>query len=55
MTPLKWKRAIPGWKLANEAHRNTAPLAVARKLVAYIIAVDRDGQKFEYRNTKKAA
>lgn len=47
--------AVQAKELANGAHKNTATLAVARKLVAYMLAVEKKGQAFEYRNTKKAA
>lgn len=34
----------------KSGHRNRATLAVARKLVAYLLAVDKSGQPFEVRN-----
>jgi hypothetical protein len=33
--------------------RNQATLAVARKLVAYLLAVDKSGKRFEVRNPVK--
>ena len=34
----------------QRGHRNRATLAVARKLVAYLLAVDKSGKRFEVRN-----
>ena len=34
---------------ASPARRNRATLAVARKLVAYLLAVDKSGQPFQLR------
>ncbi|MGB7761095.1 MAG: hypothetical protein WBL61_14770 [Bryobacteraceae bacterium] len=34
----------------EQGNRNRATLAVARKLVAYLLAVDKSGQPFEVRN-----
>lgn len=42
-------------RVAKTAHRNTATLAVARKMVAYMLAVERSGQAFEYKSLSKAA
>jgi transposase len=39
----------------NNGHRNRATLEVARKLVAYLLAVDRSGQPFTLRNPAKEA
>lgn len=38
-----------------KAHRNTATLAVARKLVAYLLAVDKGEKPFAYREQQMAA
>ena len=35
--------------LAGGANKNEATLAVARKLVAYLLAVDKNGREFEMR------
>ena len=37
----------------KKGHRNRATLAVARKLVAYLLAVDKSGRAFELRDTGK--
>jgi transposase len=37
-------------KEVEQGHRNRASLEVARKLVGYLMAVDRSGQPFQYRN-----
>jgi transposase len=47
--------AVHAKELANGAHRNTATLAVARKLVAYLLAVDKQEKPFTYKETKMAA
>jgi transposase len=39
----------------NNGHRNRATLEVARKLVAYLLAVDRSGKPFTIRNPAKEA
>ena len=39
----------------QRGHRNRATLEVARKLVAYLLAVDRSGQPFQVRGTPTAA
>jgi transposase len=47
--------AVHAKELAKGNHRNTATLAVARKLVAYMLAVDKTGQAFEYKRLDMAA
>jgi len=37
----------------KKGHKNRATLAVARKLVAYLLAVDKSGRPFEMKNTGK--
>jgi transposase len=40
-------------KEAKVGHRNRATLEVARKLVAYLLAIDKSGKDFEIRNPAK--
>jgi len=42
-------------KEAKQGHRNRASLEVARKLVAYLLAVDKSGKPFEVRTAAKPA
>lgn len=42
-------------EIERGADCNTATLEVARKLVSYMLAVDKSGRSFEYRELKKAA
>ncbi len=42
-------------EIERGADCNTATLEVARKLVSYLLAVDKSGRPFEYRELKKAA
>jgi hypothetical protein len=38
----------------ERGHRNRATLAVARKLVTYLLAVDKSGQSFQLRGPLEA-
>ena len=42
-------------KVEREAHAGAAVLAVARKLVAYLMAVDKGGKPFQVREANTAA
>jgi len=49
----RWNRQLAAVhaRELERGHRNRATLAVARKLAAYLLAVDKSGQPFQVRET----
>ena len=45
----------PARKELRKGNRNKATLAIARKLVAYMLAVDKSGQEFQVKESDMAA